>query len=357
MTNNELKIGDLIFYSNTLGAIEHIAMYIAEKDTVPYVVHAVSRPYDSIMLTQIKPVDPGCSYRVMRPLNHALTLVAAGILLRWVEHQVPFATQEKRSALVNFLDEIGGFDNASAGKVQEPHGKKTYRSTYLQYLDMANALPYIPQEEGEIKGLFCSEAIVSAFNIALLTSYASITSLLQGNEWSLSTFTSLGRYINALENPLPFDAKATLPAGIFEHCFSHPEQWSDQGKLSIENNVDICDHDKNKELWRDFKTALLAEAPEKLQEQLSSSPKKKHRFVSPVFFQTNTRSQDELSDYSSSMPSFSDLLTLTECDDGRERSTSSPFVFLDLFGISEKKSFSSLARASEQTSKSPYEPF
>ena len=328
-------------------------MYIAQKDTVPYVVHAISGTYNSIMLTQIKPVDSGCSYRVMRPLNHDLTLVAAGILLRWVEHQVPFATQEKRSALINLLDNKRGFDNPNAGKVQEPHGKETYRSTYLQYLDMANALPYIPKEEGEIKGLFCSEAIVSAFNIALLMSYASTTSLLQGNEWSLSTFTLLGNYINALDNPLPFDAKATLPAGIFEHCLDHPEQWSDQGKLSIENNVAPGDHDKNKELWREFKTALLAEAPEKLQEQLSSSPKKKHRFASPVFFQPDDRCQNEQSDHSSPIPSFSDLLTLTEGTDERARSTSSPFVYLDLFSASEKKSFSSLARTSEQTSTSP----
>lgn len=349
MTHNELKIGDLIFYLNALGAIEHIAIYIAEKDTVPYVVHAVSAPYYSIMLTQIKPADPGCSYRVMRPINHELALVAAGILLRWVEHQVPFATQEKRNALVNFLDNRGGFDNPRAGKVQEPHGKKTYRSTYLQYLDMANALPYIPQEAGEIKGLFCSEAIVSAFNIALLTSCASITPILHGNEWSLSAFTSLGGYLNVLKNPLPFDAKATLPAGMFEHCLTHPEQWSDQGDLTIEHNVDICDNNINKDIWRGFKTALIAEAPKKLQEQLSSSPKKKHRLASPVFFQADANL--------SPTPSFSDLLTLTECDDGRERSTSSPFVYLGLFCRPEQKSAPSQTKTSEQSSKSPDETF
>ena len=329
MTNNDLQIGDLIFYTNTLGSIEHIAMYINHKDTTPYVVHAVSSPYNSIMLTQIKPADPGCSYHVMRPVNNEITLIAAGILLRWVEHQVPFATEKKRNALINCLDDIGGFDTPNAGKVQEPHGKKTYRATYLQYLDMANALPYIPKEQNEIKGFSCSEAIVSAFNVALIIACAAIIPTLQGDTWSLDAFTSLDDYIDLLKNPLPFDAKSILAAGIFEHCTKNSEDWLNQGVLTIVPREET-NFNEHKEVWREFKTALLAEAPEKLKNFIASPTQKNHS-SSPRFFSAGERSR------SSSCASTSQLLTCTEItgDEKRTESVSSPFNFLNLLSLQE----------------------
>jgi hypothetical protein len=193
MDDNELKTGDLIFYLDTLGTVEHIALYANHKLGIPYVVHAVTAPYNSVMLTCLKKPDHGCSYKVMRPINTDLALISTGILFRWVEHQVPFATREKRDLLINTLDKEGGFDNVDAGKIQESYGKKGYESNFLQYLLMANALPYIAEEDGAIKGLRCAEAIVAAFNIALVISHATLIrkkSVEDGYEWVLNGYPS-----------------------------------------------------------------------------------------------------------------------------------------------------------------------
>jgi hypothetical protein len=108
----------------------------------------------------------------MRPVNTTLAQDAKQILLGWVQHLVPFASAEKYDKIFNTIDHLGGLDNALlSGAIQEDYGKKTYKKNYSQYLLMANHLPYIPISltiAGEIEGLLCSEAIIAAFNIALL---------------------------------------------------------------------------------------------------------------------------------------------------------------------------------------------
>lgn len=269
MLESELQIGDLIFFLDTLSNAEHIALFVSMKDDVPYVIHATSAPYYAVMLTRLKPADIGCAYRVVRPIHKNLALIATGILFQWVEHLVPYASREKFDAIMNELDQKGGIDNPNAGIVQEAHGKATYESNYAQYLIMANSLPYIPHEEGKIKGLRCAETIVAAFNIALVIMHATLIQSFMGYEWILDGYSSLEVFIASLNNPLPFDAKTTLPAGILTHCLKDKAQWIDQGMLFVDPGEDPAP-EKCREIWCEFKTALQTSALEKVNQFLSS---------------------------------------------------------------------------------------
>jgi hypothetical protein len=327
MNDQELQIGDLIFYYDTLGCIEHTAVYVQHKNNIPYVVHSTSSPYNSVMLTHIKPAEELCSYTVMRPKNTHLAALAVNILLRWVEHQVPFACKDKLDKISNEIDNKNGFEGPDAGKIQESHGKQSYKNNYNQYIDMANALPYIPCEDGEIKGLRCAEAVISAYNIALFLMSATLKrSLIDDSSlWVIGTCNSLEIFIELLNNPLPFDAKATLSAGIYEHCVHDTENWISLGALNVANV--ILEEQvivSNKESWREFRNLLKIEAIHKVI-TLLDSPYQKSRQNTPIQFASEGAHE--------SSPSWS------ECSgESRSRSRSrsrsysiaSPFRFLSI---------------------------
>ena len=254
MNSHELLSGDLIFYVNSLAFVEHIALYIGEHASVPYVVHATTGEYRAMMITRISPPDEGCSYRVMRPVNQTLAQEAKKILSEWVKMRVPFASNERRDIVVNYLDNIGAFDTPTAGEKQAIHGKKTYLSNYAWYFTMAKYLPLVPDD-----GLFCSEAIVAAFNVALLMQHAIETVTL---EWTLAEGVTLEEFAAGLDNPLPFDARATLPAGIYHHCSHSPLHWENKGDLLLESSVVSDEESKavSKKVWVEFKREFSAYA-------------------------------------------------------------------------------------------------
>lgn len=273
INSNQLQSGDLIFYFNSIKEAEHIALYAGSKDGVPYVLHATSAPHNAVMLTHLKEADSGCEYRVMRALDNFLSLKAKEILLTWVEYAVPFASVEKRDGIFNLMDKMGGIDNpVQSGAIQDKHGKKTYAKNYSQYLLMANHLPFIPltyTSENKIEGLLCSEAIIAAFNIALLMMHATQI----GDQWVIDSAPTFNDFIKLLNNPLPFDAKEALPNGIYKHCLDSPMQWIDQGSLTI---ILYSEPDStSKADWREFKSALQAVALENttrfLESQIDSS--------------------------------------------------------------------------------------
>ena len=317
ITDSELKTGDLVFYLNSAGVPEHIAVFANHCNGVPYVIHATSHPYYSVMLTHLKP-ELDNQYCVMRPNNTNIAFAAVGILSRWVEHQVRFATTKKRDALVNPLDAMGGFlDNPRTeeiGRIQEQYGKASYLVNYAYYLEMANALPLIPKPE---EGMVCSETIVAAFNIALLIMHEHCVKTLYGYDWTSNPNWSLDAFIHLLDNPLPFDARAILPAGILKHCQDNLNHWEDKGSLMMEEHY-VLEEDfaKNKNKWRAFKDALLYEAPEKSRQFLSSPVAGLHQSYS--------------SDNDVGMFSKKTLLTLTSTPIELKRKLSSPLMFLGL---------------------------
>ena len=269
MTLNDLKTGDLIFFCNSFGGIDHIALFANYKDGIPYIIHAVTAPYFSVMLTSLNRANEKCCYLVVRPTQTDISLIATGILYRWVELQVPFASTEKRDAIVNKLDNMGGFDRPDAGKIQEPFGKLTYIENFDQYIEIANSLPFVPCKDGKAEGMFCSETIISAYNVATLISQVRAVEQMGHKYWSLDGHTSLAHFVAALDIPLPFDAKATLPAGIYEHCINDTKHWLNLGVLEV--TADINDEiASGKGVWREFKSYLLADANEKVRACLRS---------------------------------------------------------------------------------------
>ena len=269
MTPSDLKTGDLIFFINSLHFIEHIALFANHKEGIPYIIHAITAPYYSVMLTALRPADISCSYLVMRPKQTELSLIATGILYRWVELQVPFATTEKRDTIVQTLEERGGFDCPNAGRIQEPFGKKSYLEHFPQYLEMANALPFVPSKEGKPEGMFCSETIIAAFNVGAVISKLSAIEQMGKKFWTLDAYDSVSHFVEQLDNPLPFDAKATLPAGIYEHCRKDPEHWEDLNTLVVDDEI-VEEIARSKGVWREFKETLLLDASQKVRDCLKS---------------------------------------------------------------------------------------
>ncbi len=258
MNSNELQPGDLIFSFSSIGEAEHLALYAGKKGGVPYVLHATTAPHDAVMLTYLTPPGENCHYRVMRPLNVPLALDAKEVLLTWVEHLVPYASVKKRDKILNWIDNLGGLDNPTrSGIIQQEYGKKTYQDNYSQYLLMANHLPFIPltyTDENKIEGLRCAEALVAAFNIALLLQHATH----RDDKWFIEDVASLEDFVDALDNPLPFDAKNALSFGVYQHCLDSPMHWDNQGELTYLSYPEPGPSDKTD--WRDFKASLQAVA-------------------------------------------------------------------------------------------------
>ncbi len=349
MNDDELKTGDLVFYVNRRGVTEHIALYVNHKNKVPYVIHATTAPHHCVMLTHLK-TDEFTNYHIMRPTNSDLAMVATGILLRWVEHQIPFASEKKQDDLINPIDKLGGGDGNSRAiieKVQEEYGKRNYKATFPQYIEMANALPLIPTREGgQQDGMSCSETIVAAFNIGLLLLHKAYIPMMTGNDSSMNSSFSLDALVHLLDSPLPFEAKATLPAGMLKHCAEHSEQWSDRGLLCIQPN-EVSDEEMalNKATWLEFRTALKHDSVDKVQQLLNSPTGLQTRLqpkASSSILQLEPSSSFAHSEASPTSPwrnrlspnrlSPIGLLTLSNAEElPTQYERSSPIIFLGLY--------------------------
>jgi len=271
MNQNELEIGDIVFYSSPfLGVIEHTSIYLGTMNNVPYVIHATRTPHKSLMVTHLNHSED-FNYHVVRPTYVDLAVDAIVILLRWVEHQVPYATEQKTSRLFSRAEELFSMELKSSEKKQAIFGKEHYKSNYSQYITMANTLPYIPTENGIIEGFGCAESVVSAFNIALFISHATPTVSAGINKWSID-HSNLEEFIDQIDSPFPFDAKSALSGGLFEHCVSNPAHWTNLGALQVQESQTANEEDK--EMWREFKESLKARAHILVNKLSASSPSK-----------------------------------------------------------------------------------
>jgi len=260
MKQSNLVVGDLIFYvSPSLDIVEHTAIYLGEKEGVPYVLHAARDSYKTMMVTHFKnTVDAEFRYRVMRPRDIELSINAIIIFLGWVEYQVPYASQEKIERLLFDVEKYCSLEQKESAKIQADYGKKNYCLNYNQYLVMANALPYIVIDNDDIEGFGCAESVVTAFNLALLMRHARQERSSEGRiSWSIGDIT-MDEFVGCLHNPLPFDAKRSLSAGLYEHCANSPDDWVKMGELTPQASV-APDEDA-KELWKSFKEILKARA-------------------------------------------------------------------------------------------------
>lgn len=336
MNQSDLLMGDLIFYvSPSLDIVEHTAIYLGEKDGVPYVLHATQDGYNAMMMTHLKNrVDADFKYRVMRPRNEELSVNAIIIFIGWVELQVPYASKEKINQLMSNVERICSLElKESAGK-QADFGKKDYRSNYSQYLTMLNALPFVEGNSTCEEGFGCAESIVVAFNLALLKQHAKQESSCDGQDvWSIGNI-SLDEFIDKLKNPLPFNAQSSLSAGLYEHCANSPDHWIAMGELCPQ--AAITPDEDAKEVWRGFKEQLKQRSlnlVEKLRSKSESPAMKSFLLLEP----SSPRNMIDIIKYASADDELSELTmsgtqspTGSEPGEGRPRlrtwSTGSPII-------------------------------
>ena len=134
MYQNELKMGDLVFFvSPGIDIVEHTSIYLGMKAGVHYVLHATKGSYKAMMVTQFKnTMDSEFKYRIMRPKDVKLSIDAIVILLRWVEHQVPYASKAKIDRLMRVAEQSFSFELKSSAPLQAFFGRKSYRKNYAQ---------------------------------------------------------------------------------------------------------------------------------------------------------------------------------------------------------------------------------
>lgn len=256
MLVDELKTGDLIFELDSKRTAEHVSMYAGKREGLHYQVHATVGRYKSIMITYL----PEGDYEVIRSNDNHLALLATGIMYRWVEHQVKFA-EVKHNQLLSRLEDLRGIDLPNAAVIQEEFGKSMYNTASIDlYFNMSKALPYVPRIAGERMELFCSEAIIAAFNMALMISNEELIQLLSATPTSLPVSVILETMIRELDNPLPFDASSTWPGGMYKHCIEDASHWNNLGTLSHHKDLQIALSEQKKE-WLEFRGLLLEDAP------------------------------------------------------------------------------------------------
>ena len=256
MLVGELKTGDLIFELDSMRTAEHVSMYAGEREGLHYQVHATVGRYKSIMITYL----PEGDYEVIRSKDNHLALLATGIMYRWVEHQVKFA-EVKHNHLLSTLEDLRGIDLPNAAVIQKQFGKSKYNTTSIDlYINMSKALPYVPLIAGERMELFCSEAIIAAFNMALMISHEELIQRLSETPTSLPLSSILETMIRQLDNPLPFDASSTWPGGMYQHCIEDVSHWDNLGTLSHNEDLQTALSDQKAE-WLEFRRVLLEDAP------------------------------------------------------------------------------------------------
>ncbi len=324
-------MGDVIYFLDTNGIPEHMALYVSKKNDTHYVVHATTVPHRGVMITYLREPDFSCNYQVLRPIDTELSQIALGIILNWVEQKIPFTTDKRRESLMDRLEDRNGYTPKFARKIQEAYAKSTYVQNYSHYLDMANALPSIPREAGEITGLACSETIVSAFNIALLIRHASYNpeEKVTGNMFSLPDISET--FIRSLANPFPLDAKAVAPAGLIEHCLNDSKQWLDKGLLIDYSPSPPTSEEKIE--WKAFIEAFKQSTP---QVNVIDAEHSFEILVPSEFSEEHDEKQRRFDDRQSPLT----FLNSTSSDSPTKtcsRSPSSPYQFLGLaYALSQK---------------------
>ena len=283
MKVGELKTGDLIFELDSMRTAEHVSMYAGEREGLHYQVHATVGRYKSIMITYL----PEGNYEVIRSRDNHLALLATGIMYRWVEHQVKFA-EVKHNQLLSILEDLRGIDLPNAAVIQEQLGKSMYNTASIDlYINMSKALPYVPLIAGERMELFCSEAIIAAFNMALMISHEELIQRLSETPTSLPLSSILETMIRQLDNPLPFDASSTWPGGMYQHCIEDVSHWDNLGTLNHHEDLQHALSEQRAE-WLEFRRVLLEDAPAHVEQYMALK-----RAVTPSFEPLDLEYQSE----------------------------------------------------------------
>lgn len=341
MLEDELMIGDVIFFIDSNGIPHHVAIYAGKREDTHFISHAVSAPYYSFMTTRLKPEF--YPYRVFRPTNTALGISTAIRMSIWSKYQVPFS-EEKHTAYEDLCDNAKMTHPKDGGHAQQAFAAKYFDRNFYRYIAFAAhpSMPYYPEEEME--GMRCSEGLTAAFNVETLltinavrscaelnTKWVSdqipldeIASLIKKvpnymapssnyleyinyshhqNEYEFANFPSnlklhkfqcipsilawryevygrIEHFIEHYDFPLRLDSKISSPWAMMYFFQQTPNHWIDLGNLAIEHkfyNLEALEADKEK--WREYINNLFSDAIER--QQMLCSTFGAHSPISP----------------------------------------------------------------------------
>lgn len=167
----DLMPGDMIFWTNTLGGADHVAIYAGiGEDRRPYVLHAVSdSKYNSIAKTVLKKME-GLTYSVFRNNNLALSLSAYHRINTWSKRKVPY--DRKSAAFVMRVEDSEVFKGSLSERLEAHYQYAVSQSIprfyrrikYAARGEMSN-LPRSEAIKSSGRGLRCAEAAILAYQV------------------------------------------------------------------------------------------------------------------------------------------------------------------------------------------------
>lgn len=183
MQESELEIGDIIFFTDSFGNPEHVAVYNGKQGETHFVTHGVTGKYHSIMTTRLtandKEEEGDMPYHVFRPATLELGIAIAHRMRVWGTHNIPFS-KEKHELYSEIIDRRDCARPGMPGLLaQQQLAEKYFSPNFYQLIEIAShpTSPYFPHlEEHNIEGMYCSEALTAAINVEYLLSMHAVKS-------------------------------------------------------------------------------------------------------------------------------------------------------------------------------------
>lgn len=351
MTPDDLLVGDLLFFMNSLKQAEHVAIYSGKKDNTHFITHAVSEPYNSVMTTRLK--NEFLPYRVYRCLDLNLSYQVTHRMLSWVKVGLKFSHEKTDSIYSGFTDSRPMCHPVTGGQAQLDHILNDFPIIFYRYIAMAShpEIPYMINSEQD-EGLICSEAIAMAFNIETLLHADAVysTSTLNvpwvsdkihynvaeinqrfsphqnfwnyaercndPNEyqpygvipenaikdgdypcslyaWNFNRYPSIETFIQQYPFALPVDSKLASPLALMIHMENTPTLWKNLGQLTVpvvKYNHSELETQDSKEAWKQYVIKLFSEREGAQSQFKISLAESNESLPAPVFSQMRSRS-------------------------------------------------------------------
>ena len=175
MQESQLELGDIIFSTDSYGGPEHVAIYNGKREDTHFITHGVKGKYNSIISTRLisndKEEDGDTPYHVFRPATKAFGIAVANRMATWETYNVPFSA-EKHELYAEIVDRRDCARPGMAGlQAQQQLAEKYFAPNFYHLVEIAShpSNPYFPhQEEHNIEGMYCSEAMTTAINVEYL---------------------------------------------------------------------------------------------------------------------------------------------------------------------------------------------
>tara|TARA_R110002110_G_scaffold415807_1_gene656437 strand:- start:49889 stop:51187 length:1299 start_codon:yes stop_codon:yes gene_type:complete len=313
----DLLPGDIIFFMNSFGQPEHVAIYSLFKDNTHFISHAVSEPYNSMMMTRLKNTD--YPYQVFRCTDFNLASRASKRMFYWVNNGLPFSHQKHDDIYANFIDARGHCHPKNGGTAQCETAAGKFADNFYRYVGMAShpGFPYkINEDSNYSEGVYCSEAVTLAFNIEEILNIDAVYSVkdlsvewvsdktssaaeverfnpsarykqyyagansrfqyaefgqIKSNElsdgaypcslaaWRFDRYGEIEKFVDEYKFHLPLDSTIASPWAVMAWMTQNPHLWQNLGEMVVPKIAYPLEKlESMKEAWRQYTIGLFA---------------------------------------------------------------------------------------------------